>query len=478
MAHAESINTTFTPGTVRLEDLHQPGTALILQPQPSRDPNDPLNWPTWRKHLNYSLVSLYVIVVFAMLNIATVSWGPMIEELGFSFDIINDSYAAGCGGLCIGGIFLIPFVLKYGRRPVYILSMLFELGIAVWSARIFNVADLMLTNILCCFVGSLCEIMMQMTIADVYFVHQRGVMNSIYVWTLAIGSSLAPLAAGYIAVDFGWRWIWWTTAIVLGVSTCLFIFLYEETMFDDVRTLRGVPENDETSALSAIDRDQDTKTAIDGTKQSEELGIRTNTDLARQQTIDETIPKKTYVQKLAFSATSSTPLWSYIRRSYRPVQILFRIPAVTYMAFVNGAVFTQAIVCISAYSTYMTLPPYNFTASQIGLMGLPSFIGTMASALICGPLSDWMIVRMSKRNGGVYEPEMRLWLMLAFTPFFAAGLLMFGIGLGRGLPWPIVAIGSGIASFGSTPASSISLTYLTDSYTDVSATRFLAVVGC
>ena len=55
-----------------------------------------------------------------------------------------------------------------------------------------------MVNIWGCFVGALCEVMVQMTVADFFFVHQRGVMNSIYIWNLTIGTTLVPLAAGYV----------------------------------------------------------------------------------------------------------------------------------------------------------------------------------------------------------------------------------------------------------------------------------------
>jgi MFS family permease len=115
----------------------------------------------------------------------------------------------------------------------------------------------------------------------------------------------------------------------------------------------------------------------------------------------------------------------------------------------------------------MTLPPYNFDSAQIGLMSLPSFIGTTLGALLIGPISDRSILYLAHRNHGVYEPEMRLWAMAPFVPFVPAGALMFGIGLNNGLSWPIVAVGYAICNFGTAPISTIALTYITDSYTDV-----------
>lgn len=128
-------------------------------------------------------------------------------QLGFSYTILNDSYALGNGTLAIGAFLLIPFALKYGRRPIYIFSTAAQLGICVWSARIETVADIMLVNAFSCGVGALAEVIVQMTIADMYFVHERGRMNQIYVWMVNTGASLAPVAAGYITVSQGWRWM-------------------------------------------------------------------------------------------------------------------------------------------------------------------------------------------------------------------------------------------------------------------------------
>jgi MFS family permease len=100
-------------------------------------------------------------------------------------------------------------------------------------------------------------------------------------------------------------------------------------------------------------------------------------------------------------------------------------------------------------------------------MNAAAFVGGTIAALIIGPLSDWSILYLARRNKGIYEPEMRLWMMAPFVPFILAGALMFGIGLNNGLSWPIVAVGYGLTGFGLNPVSSVALTYITDSYTEV-----------
>ena len=140
------------------------------------------------------------------------------------------------------------------------------------------------------------------------------------------------------------------------------------------------------------------------------------------------------------------------------------------MSLVYSIINASTTVAITVLSEYMYSPPYNFDSSQVGLMSIPMWLGTTLGLLVCGPVSDWSILYLAKRNNGVYEPEMRLWVMAAFIPFVPTGLCMFGIGLARGLPWPVIAVGYGLLTFGTSPISSIALTYLTDAYTDVSPT--------
>lgn len=390
------------------------------------------------------------------------TWGPVNAELGFSFALLNDSYAAGCGALCIGGLILVPFALKFGRRPVYVFSTIVQCGISVWTAKMQTVADLMLVNVLSCIVGALAEVLVQMTVADVYFVHQRGLMNTIYYWFMSIGTTLAPLAGGYITLSHGWRWVWWWMVILFGAGLVGFVFLYEETMFYP-STIDGVPVEGRTAPNDDMGKD-DPEISAEKKYIKAQAGQQHSTVVE----IDYSIPEKSYWQKLALWSSAPISFAELTRHSYEPFMILFGIPGVFFMALEYGIMTACTTVPVTTLSSIMTLPPYNFGAAQIGLMGIPPFIGISLATIVCGPLSDSIVLFLAKRNRGVFEPEMRLWLSVAFIPFVPAGLFMFGIGLNNGSHWLLPAFGLGICSFGVVPASSAALTYLTDAYTDVS----------
>lgn len=194
------------PGTVRIETLQlAAGKDIILQPRPGDDPNDPLNWADWRKRINFGLAAWYAFLNFGYISAVTPTWIPMNEQLGFSYAILNDAYALGGAGTALAAFVLVPFALKYGRRPIYIVSTVLQFAIAVWSAKQETVADQMLVNLFLNSIGALAEVMVQMTVADMFFVPQRGVANTIYVWVAFSGAFLWPVAGGFITITQGWR---------------------------------------------------------------------------------------------------------------------------------------------------------------------------------------------------------------------------------------------------------------------------------
>lgn len=71
--------------------------------------------------------------------------------------------------------------------------------------------------------------------------------------------------------------------------------------------------------------------------------------------------------------------------------------------------FIWVVVALSvSVSTLFSSPEfgYNFEAGTVGLIaGIGPFIAAFLGNVLAGPLSDWLAKWMSRRNGGVYEPE-------------------------------------------------------------------------
>lgn len=145
-------------------------------------------------------------MVFVALDIGSVVWGAMIDEIGFTARQLSTSYACATTGLSVGCVFFIPFALKFGRRPLYLFAIAASFAAAIWQAKVQTVGDLYGANLVGGLAGAIAEAICWMTVADVFFVHQRATMNAIYATFVNAGAFLGPVAAGYIADAQGWRW--------------------------------------------------------------------------------------------------------------------------------------------------------------------------------------------------------------------------------------------------------------------------------
>ncbi|OAQ64335.2 major facilitator superfamily transporter [Pochonia chlamydosporia 170] len=455
-----SASRPLEPGTVQLEDLtfSQHG-EIILQPAPSDDPNDPLNWSRIRKTVNFSLVCLYTVMVYTVIDISTVVYGQVHDELGFSFQELNQSFAASNAGLAIGGVLFVPFAFKFGRRPIYLISIVIMLGTTVWQACMQNRGDLYGFSVVSGLAGSIGETICAMTLADLFFVHQRGSLTNVLTIAINTGAYLGPVAAGYVAASQGWRWIWWWCSILLGVTLLLFVFCYEETIY--IPEIQGTVI--EGTADHGLDKDQ---IAIDSKAEASHLERRS---------IRSDIPIKSYKQRMSLFTTTDYGLGSVLRHTYQPFVVITTFPGVSFVALLYGSLLAWLAIVLSVQGIYFTLPPYSFSSSGVGLLNVPTFVGSLLGGFYGGQLSDYSIQWLARRNGGLYEPEMRLWLALPTILITPAGYFMFGLSMAEGMPWYIPAVGLGIYGFGSTALGNIALVYLVDSYRDVIGDAYIGI---
>lgn len=395
----------------------QPNNQLILYPTPSADPNDPLNWSKFRKALNFILVCFFVLWTFVQLDIGFTAWGPIHEELNFSIDLMNAGAATNYAALAIGCIFFIPLVHKYGRRPIYLLSSALQLASCIWQAKVYTAGDVIGSNIISGLGGAISETIVQITIADMFFVHQHATMNAWYMIFQSAGAFLGPVASGYIVVSQGWRWMWWWCVIFFGVNLVLVAFFFEESKYIPAVDGQEIPPSPQLKATRSHQELQD-KSSADS--KGGDVISRTRS------TVSLEIKLKPYRQRLALITKTDQAI---LHHFYQPIMVLFSFPAVAYTSLTLGTILSWFAILISVSATYMIEPPYNFDAIGIGLMNVPPFIGACIGFIFGGYLNDQSIIWLSRRNGGIYEPEMRLWLALPQAIITPAGILMFGIGL-------------------------------------------------
>lgn len=78
----------------------------------------------------------------------------------------------------ISNLLWVPLAVKYGRRAVYTSSFL-GFGICcIWSARATSYGSLLASRIVAAWLAGSAECVAPITIADVFFLHERGKMTA------------------------------------------------------------------------------------------------------------------------------------------------------------------------------------------------------------------------------------------------------------------------------------------------------------
>ena len=73
-----------------------------------------------------------------------------------------------------GNIIWMPLIVKYGRRPVYIISFTCYTAIAIWAGVSKSYASELASRILMGFFAGAGECVAPLTISDIFFLHERG----------------------------------------------------------------------------------------------------------------------------------------------------------------------------------------------------------------------------------------------------------------------------------------------------------------
>ncbi|RSL78023.1 hypothetical protein CEP51_008591 [Fusarium floridanum] len=451
------------PGTVRLVLQPEESTGVstfVLSPTPSSDPNEPLNWSTWRKCFNYGLTIAMTVAAFTNLSIQTVFWQQMTVDLGITITQLTHAQSAQLAGLAMGCIFFIPFTIKYGRRSTYVVSTAALAAVSWWTSSISSYTELILTSILTGLAGAINETSVQMTIADLFFVHQRGSANAIYFTAVMVGSFLTPLAAGSQAAEQGWRWSYYALSIAMTALFVTFLFLFEETKFVPV----SIGQTSVSISLAVTDP------SLEDEKEDLKADVYATTTTTMTRT-GSTIPINTWRQRLRF--TTPTPE-SLPQLFVIPLHVI-TLPHVFFTALQFASGVCWLVLYMSVVSIVFAQPPYNFTTAGIGYMTLGPFVGNIFGSIYGGPFSDWVIVRLARRNCGIFEPEMRLYPLVVPTVVMAGGIIMFGVTADKGMHWIYPSIGGALFAFGLGANGDITFTLIVDTYRELTAEAFIGV---
>ncbi|KAH7162008.1 aldehyde dehydrogenase [Dactylonectria estremocensis] len=423
---------------------------LALWPPASSDPKDPLRLPRWFKIVALlSVASFNFVANFAG---AGLSVAEVILEMQFqkSAKEINSLMTFNFLLLGIGNMVWVPFSVKYGKRPVLLVSMGMLFGVLIWTAKAKTYNELLAARCLSGFVSAAGESIVPGVVSDMFYLHERGVMMSIYVILISCGSAAGPLIAGFMveSTPGTWRDFTWLCAAIAGFDFVAIFLFFPETSF--VR-----PPLPDSPALSS---NQDNTSVA-----KEEIDGASNVAGQTEHLESDNGPVSVSWGKIWTSFIHYNPVVSLPRAFVIPFLFLGCIP-VLWATLVYGAALASQVILIFAFPSLLLAPPYLFANSSVGLMQVAAIIGFVIACYGGGYICDVITARLIVRNGGVFVPEQRLISLAPGCLVAPIGCIIVAIACDRSLSWVAIAVGFGMVSFGTVYAPNVAMTYLLDSY--------------
>ncbi|KAJ5622712.1 MFS transporter [Penicillium herquei] len=174
-------------------------------------------------------------------------------------------------------------------------------------------------------------------------------------------------------------------------------------------------------------------------------------------------PKVPYVNLLSvWNGRIARDKW--IKIAARPF-VLYAYPSVLWSAVVYALSVGWLIVISESISKiFESKETYGFTALQAGLIYISPFIGGLLGTAVAGKVSDIVVRFLTRRNGGIYEPEFRLVMAIPIALSTTIGLMGFGWSAQNMDAWIVPTIFFGLISFGCCLGSTTAITFCVDSY--------------
>ncbi|KAJ5752674.1 hypothetical protein N7520_009591 [Penicillium odoratum] len=330
-------------------------------------------------------------------------YSSALSKLSYAFS--GTSFAQGMSNL-----FYMPLIIKYGRRPVYIISFLVYGACALWAGLAKDYNEELAARIIMGFAGGSAECLAPLTIADIFFLHERGQIMSYYSAALSCGVSGGIILSGLITIHQSWRVIYYVAAGMIWTLVLLIAFTMPETAYQRTYADTEEPDTDPTKVQVS----------------------HTESDIPQ---------KKTYAQQMRLFNPSFTNE-SLLTLFWRPFPVLL-LPSVLWGTLCMSVCIGTFVALCSNFATAFTTT-YGWSTWQCGMTYVAALIGAFVGVYGGGWFSDKIADWLTQRQGGIREPEMRLPTITISLILCPVSLILYGAGIQNSLHWIVPVLGLGL----------------------------------
>ncbi|KAF2255351.1 MFS transporter-like protein [Trematosphaeria pertusa] len=467
---------------------------ILLVPQPSDDPNDPLNWPLWKRDLIVAILSLLSVIAATLsplLAADTVSLAIYFQRTFTEMALLTGYHLLGVG---LAGFLFVPSARIWGKRHLYLLGTLIIIISSAWGgggggtnyksllwARIFQGIGL-----------APFEALVNASVGDLYCVHERGLRMALSNLALFGGAFFTPVLVGKIANTMGYEWTFYFVAIFAAAMLPLVVFFCPETTYRreqrfDIDTMGNLitpvaqgslpPKYSETQ--QGVGNSAETSGEMERAANGDANGNGAEKSEGQVNSAERGVtqpPKATWKQSLMpFNGRKTDE--RYLKLLLRPFPLFFH-PGILWACLIQGTLIGWTVLIGVVLAAVMLGPPLWFGEVETGYMYTGAFVGALLGFILCGLISDWSAKFLTRLNHGVYEPEFRMILVIPQLILGCAGLYGFGWtsadAVRYGWFWPDFFFAVEVA--GMVCGAVASALYIVDAHRDMSVEGFTCLL--
>lgn len=392
-------------------------TGVVLHPQPTDDPSDPLNWSTLKKH--GAMFSVCWLAFFTYVSVTAIV--PATVELGIEFNVPKDT-AVYIGNAPVAMFGVGPFIWTplshiLGRRTVLIVANLVSLAGTLGVAGSHSYGACMVCRLISSLGGSAFWGLGPSIASDMFFRHERGKKIGITSIFIVTAPYFGSIIGGCIISDpgMGWRWTQWLSGILIGIGLLIQVVFLPETIYFRDETETGFQNRSKYKILRL-------------------LGIYK--------------PKNTGT--------------GFFTEMFRPF-VQFTHIYIFIPCFWFGLCYMSHVGITALLPLIYEAPPYNFNARGVGLGGgVSGLLGALVGEALAGPTVDYIAKRADRSTKG-YWPEKRLMATIGGLFACPTGLLIFGLTIQFTTSWVAPLVGQAVYIFGIEILTTSIQTYILES---------------
>ncbi|KAF4990891.1 hypothetical protein FGRMN_8200 [Fusarium graminum] len=416
-----------------LKRVHVGSETIILIPQPSDDPNDPLNWSLLRRDLITFLLCFAGILATALgpiLAANTITISLLFSKDFTKVALLTGYFLLGCGA---GAIFFVPSGRIWGKRHLFLVGILIIIASSAWAGSVGTdygsfVGARIVQGVGCAPYESL----LNAAVGDLYFVHQRGLRMAFTNLAVFGGAFFTPILVGKITATLGWEWTFYFVAIFMAATLPAVFFLCPETAYRREASLNTDTTGELGIELTTKDKHQtpppQQEPVLSASRSFDEPAAGFTlfpTSNALQPIGNANTPKKDFLQSISLFDGRKTDerYWVLLLRPFP----LLAHPAFIWGCLIQGAMIGWTVFIGVIVAALFIGSPYYWNEVDAGYTYTGAFIGAVLGFVLAGLLADSSVKYMTKLNKGIYEPEFRILLVIPMMIIGGIGLYGFAL---------------------------------------------------